>query len=235
MNSTNNKFLIALIIFLILLVAGGVYILFFYHKKTTPNTPSSISTTQSQNTTTTGSTSTTIQPAPTLVYPIDRFLERITTNDFGTYYPSGGSSNPDTKVCPSATYYVGYHTANDLETFPEEENSAVPAYAIADGVVRQIGPVSGYGGLIVIESTINNQIYTIYYGHLDLSTSALKTQDKVTVGQKIAELGKQCSQSNGDVRKHLHFAIHKGTTIDVRGYAPSETALSDWLDPKTLF
>jgi murein DD-endopeptidase MepM/ murein hydrolase activator NlpD len=191
--------------------------------------------TQSQNPITTGDTSTTIAPAPTLVYPIDRFSERITVNDFGTYYPSGGSSNPDTKVCPGATYYVGYHTAVDLETFPEEQNTAVPAYAIADGVVRQIGPVSGYGGLIVIESTIKNAIYTIYYGHVDLSTGSLKVGDKVIVGQKIVELGQACLTSNGNVRKHLHFGIHKGTAIDDRGYVSNQTALSNWIDPKILF
>ena len=210
--------------------------MFFYHKKSTGNTSSTAPPTETtQNTVTTPSTNSTVQPAPTQVYPMDRFLERIIVNDFGAYYPNGGTTNPDIKVCPSASYYVGYHTANDLEVFPNEINAAVLAYAIADGVVRQIGPVSGYGGLIVIESTIKNVTYTIYYGHVNLSTSTLKVGDKVTVGQKIVELGNQCSPENGNVRKHLHFAIHKGTAIDERGYTPSETILNDWIDPKTLF
>ena len=171
----------------------------------------------------------------TVTYPIDQFSARLTGNFFGTYFPSGQGSNFDTQVCQNATYYVGYHTGDDLETFPSELSSVVSVVSIADGTVRQVGPVTGYGGLIVVDYILNNLSYTAYFGHVNLATATVKAGDHVVMGQKLVELGSQCSQTNGNVRKHLHFALHKGTAVDVRGYAPDQTTLANWVDPKTLF
>lgn len=174
------------------------------------------------------------ESVPTLVYPLDNFAARIMANDFGVYYPPGGTTNPDKKVCPNATYYVGYHTADDLEIFPNELNLPVIAKSIADGTVRETSSVTGYGGLIVIEYNLGGSIYTAYYGHVNLSTTAVKVGDRVVAGENLAELGAQCSNTNGNVRKHLHFGLHKESGIDVRGYVPTKSDLSNWVDPKVL-
>lgn len=239
-----KKYLVYIIAAIVILVlAGGVY--YLVKKKANATTQNPVSTnTQSTDSTppvklsdsavpnTTPSPSQTF--APTLVYPLDNFAARITANDFGQYYPPGGTTNPDRKVCSNATYYVGYHTANDLETFPNELNIAVPVKSIADGTVREVSPVSGYGGLIVIEYNLGGSTYTAYFGHINLATATVKAGDHVTAGEHIADLGSQCSNINGNVRKHLHFGLHKGTTIDVRGYVPDQTTLSNWVDPKVL-
>lgn len=236
-----KKYLFFIIAFIILLaLAAIVYFVFFRKTKTNSSsnnqasTSSTANSSQSNQTPTPTSTPTTNQPAPTLVYPISQFFDRITANDFGQYWPAGGTTNPDIKVCPKATYYVGYHTANDLETFVNEQNTPVPVYAIAAGTVQEAGPVSGYGGLIVLKSTINGNVYTIYYGHIDLGTKTVSTGDSVSAGQKIAELGPACSSINGNVRKHLHFGMRKGNSADVKGYVPSQSDLSAWVDPKSL-
>lgn len=238
-----KRYLFFIIAFIILLaLAAIVYLVFFRKAKTNSSSNNQASTSsianssQSNQTPTSTSTPTPAanQPAPTLVYPITQFADRITTNDFGQHWPAGGTTNPDIKVCPKATYYVGFHTANDLETFANEQNTPVPVYAIAAGTVKEAGPVSGYGGLIVLESTINGSVNTIYYGHIDLGTKTVTAGDSVSAGQKIAELGPACSPTNGNVRKHLHFGMHKGTAVDVKGYVPSQSDLSAWTDPNSL-
>ncbi|MEI8061313.1 MAG: M23 family metallopeptidase [Candidatus Berkelbacteria bacterium] len=175
-----------------------------------------------------------VAPVPTYVYPITNFASRATTNLFGTYYPSGGSDNPDRKVCPSAVYYAGYHTAIDLETTSSETNQNVPVFAVAAGTVRQISAVTGYGGLIVVGYNLGGADYTAYYGHIDLSTAKVKNGDTVTVGETLASLGAACSTSNGDVRKHLHFGLHRGTEIVANGYVTSKSDLASWADPVAL-
>lgn len=219
-----KKYIIFIIAFAVIIAALiDSYFLFYQNKQ--PN-----SNPNSQNLTTTPAS----VPSPTLVYPITQFSDRITANDFGQYWPTGGSTNPDIMVCAKATYYVGFHTANDLETFASEQNTPVPVYAIAAGTVQEAGPVSGYGGLTVLKSTINGQVYTVYYGHIDLSTKKVSAGDSVSAGQKIAELGPACSSANGDVRKHLHFGMHLGDSIDVHGYVQNKSDLSAWINPKKL-
>lgn len=240
---TDTRNTIFISILLPLAIAGGVFWYVRYYKKTsnivstdqtaTPNTS------QSASATTTPTVPSTPAPAPALEYPISQFTERATVNLFGSSSASRVAKNkvdPDVAVCGAkATIYSGYHTAVDLEAFPSELDSAVPVVAITDGVVKQISPVTGYGGLAVIAYTINGEPYTAYYGHIDLSSSSLKAGSEVKKGDKIASLGAQCTAGNGYVRKHLHFGLHKGTSIDVRGYAPDKTTLSNWIDPTSIF
>jgi murein DD-endopeptidase MepM/ murein hydrolase activator NlpD len=186
---------------------------------------------QIQNNAQSGSTT---QGSAVLVPPIGRFNERASKNFFGSYYSFSNKQNLDTSVCKQATAYTGYHTGVDLEIFSSELNSEVPVDAVADGIVRQIGSVSGYGGLIVIDHLINSQTYTAYYGHVDITISNLKTGDKVKVGQRITNLAPECSSKNGFNRKHLHFGLHKESTIVVSGYVATTSKLSNWVDPMTI-
>lgn len=227
-----KKYLIYIIAIVLILGALGT-LYYFYQNRPSMSPPSTFTHPSQDNSPATSSTPQSASAA-TLVYPISDFSARITTNGYGTYYPAGGTTNPDRQICPNATYYVGYHTADDLEVFPSELNSAIWAKSIAEGTVREARPVSGYGGLLVIEYELSGSIYTAYFGHINLSTATVKAGDHVTVGENLAELGPACSSANGDVRKHLHFGIRKGSAIDVRGYVPTQAELANWANPKVL-
>ncbi len=164
-----------------------------------------------------------------LYYPMTNYESRVLVRSFGQLV------RPTDAVSPCGAPFSGYHVADDLEVTINELNEEVAVYAIADGTVRQVGAVSGYGGLLVLETTINGQKYTVYYGHIDLNSTDLRVGDSVGLGQRLALLGAQCSSQTGGERKHLHFAIHKGLIVDVRGYVPNPSTLDSWVNPKTFF
>lgn len=173
-------------------------------------------------------------PKPNVIYPMSSFKDREIVNPFGRYFAPGTSSHPDLDVCSNAVAYTGYHTALDIEALPDETSKSVPILSIASGIVRRATTASGYGGLVVIQYALNGQTYTAYYGHLNINSINLKENAKVNLGDKIGELGPACSSANGVTRKHLHFGLHKGTEIDIRGYVPSQNVLNNWADPASL-
>ena len=229
-------FWIIIVVLLIAALVGGFFLWRYYKNRNlaSQQTPSTAESTTGSTSGASSNLAPSMALAPTLVYPIGSFASRATTNLFGTYYPTGGSSDPDRLVCPNATYYPGYHNAVDLETTSGESIQDIPVFAIAAGTVRQVSAVSGYGGLIVVQYNLGGADYTAYYGHINLSTAKVKAGQSVKVGETLADLGPACSQANGDVRKHLHFGLHKGTTVDVRGYVPDKTALESWINPTEL-
>jgi murein DD-endopeptidase MepM/ murein hydrolase activator NlpD len=87
-----------------------------------------------------------------------------------------------------------------------------PIMAVADGMVSYAGPSSGYGNLILISHTINNQPITSGYAHMWDGHLYVKTGDQVSAGQHIADVG-----SNGrSTGPHLHLEIrphHDATQV----------------------
>lgn len=85
-------------------------------------------------------------------------------------------------------------------------NSAanVPVVAAADGVVIRSYYSSSYGNCIFIAHSINGQVYTTVYAHLE--SRGVGSGATVSKGQQIGYMG-NTGQSTG---KHLHFEIHKG-------------------------
>lgn len=223
-------------VLIIAVLAGGFFAWRYYQNKKAVNqkTPDAVAIQSNPSVPVTPTPAAVSSPAPTLVYPMTDFVARASTNLFGTYYAPSGSSHPDRTVCPNATYYPGYHAAIDLETTAAEANQKIPVFAIASGTVKQVSAVTGYGGLIIIQYNLGGADYTAYYGHIDLSTVKTKKGEPVTVGETLASLGDACSTSNGNVRKHLHFGLHKGTSVVVSGYVASKSELSNWADPKEL-
>jgi murein DD-endopeptidase MepM/ murein hydrolase activator NlpD len=63
----------------------------------------------------------------------------------------------------------------------------------------------------------------VLYGHLSGSSIKVHVGDTISVGARLALLGK--AYENGNVRKHLHFEIHQGNRIEFRGYVPKKTDL----------
>ena len=50
-------------------------------------------------------------------------------------------------------------------------------------------------------------------------------------GDVVGVLGAAFSKETAGERKHLHFGIHKGVRLDLRGYVDAKEALANWLDP----
>jgi murein DD-endopeptidase MepM/ murein hydrolase activator NlpD len=160
-------------------------------------------------------------------YPISDFESRNQYKTFDQYW-SKASYQGREALFPNQ--YVGYHVAADLEINPGEENQDVPVYAVTDGKITFAGPVTGYGGLILLDMA--NDSHTALYGHINLSSLKVKTGDSVKAGQKLAVLGKAFSSETGGERKHLHFGIYNGKGVYYHGYEPSEaTVQSKWIDP----
>ena len=81
-----------------------------------------------------------------------------------------------------------------------------PIYAVADGVVKQSGPASGYGNWIIIEHEIDGEIVDSLYGHMAAEGLFVKAGDEVEAGQHIAAIDSK-GFSTGP---HLHFGIYPG-------------------------
>lgn len=160
-------------------------------------------------------------------FPMTNYRDRITNRKHGQLI-----TPKDTQGLPCGTIFEGYHLGDDLEVTSAEVQAEVLVYAVADGVVRKKELVNGYGGLLVIEHTLDGQSFTANYGHIRMENNSLQVNDHVLAGQKIAVLGSGCSDDTDNERKHLHFAIRKGTTIGVKGYTDSQNELNEqWVNP----
>ena len=85
-----------------------------------------------------------------------------------------------------------------------------PYYAVADGVVLEVG-ADGIGtNSIVVEHTVAGHKFTVLYSHSYDSQILVAKGDKVKAGQHIGSVGDQ-GYATGP---HLHFEIHDGTQED---------------------
>lgn len=161
-------------------------------------------------------------------YPISNYADRLTKRVYGEKTTLADASK---FICGAR--FAGYHNGDDLETTEAEKDAEVPIYAIADGTVKQVSRVGGYGGLIIIQHQLADQTVTADYGHVSLDKTTIKASDTVKAGQQISILGDACSTETDGERKHLHFGLHKGSTVDVKGYVKTQADLSEWLNPKS--
>lgn len=162
-----------------------------------------------------------------LTYPISGGVERITKKPFGIHVSPG-----DSPVSPER--FTGYHTGVDFETTPAEQDSDVVVTAACDGLLLLKKWASGYGGVAVESCTLDGQEVTVVYGHLRLSSMIATLGAPLARGQKLGVLGTGYSQETDGERKHLHFAIHRGTAVDLLGYVQQQSSLSAWIDPATV-
>lgn len=167
-------------------------------------------------------------PAPesSVVLPIKDFYSRVTLKHFGTYITKANSP-----VQPER--FSGYHAGSDAEaTSASEKNIDVPIYAAADGKILLRKTVSGYGGVVMVESKVDSETVTFLYGHVRLSSIVKTVGQTVKKGEKLGVLGTGYSSETDNERKHLHFAILKGSSTKLSGYVTSKSALSPWYDPE---
>lgn len=167
-------------------------------------------------------------PQKTIAEPITNAKSRITKKPFGIYItPTNSPVQPEK--------FTGYHTGTDFETTQEEASKDISIYAICSGKIRTKEIVSGYGGVIVQDCTLENQPVTVLYGHLNIrQAQVLGVGAEVKSGERIGSLAPANSELSGGERKHLHLGAHKGTTIDYRGYVQNQSELSGWLDAQKL-
>lgn len=156
--------------------------------------------------------------------PIEMAGERVSKKPFGIHVTPASSP-----VFPE--HFHGYHTGTDFEIFSGEEDMPVQVSALCGGkiIVKQF--ISGYGGVFATSCLLDDQEVTVLYGHLALSSIAARVGEFVEVGDFIGILGAGKSRDTDGERKHLHVSIHRGTTLDVRGYVADKKSLAAWIDP----
>ena len=92
------------------------------------------------------------------------------------------------------------HTGIDIGS---KMNEAI--VAAADGIVIYAGTRSGYGNCVIID---HGSGITTLYAHINNRGILVKTGQKVTAGQKIANAG----QTGVATGPHLHFEVRKNGT-----------------------
>lgn len=84
------------------------------------------------------------------------------------------------------------------------KRGTVPVVAAADGVVIRSYYSSSYGNVVFISHSIDGQIYTTVYAHMN--SRNVSAGQVVSKGQQVGYQG-NTGQSFG---QHLHFELHKG-------------------------
>lgn len=96
-----------------------------------------------------------------------------------------------------------FHTGADFSAA-----DGTPILAAADGTVTVAEFSGGYGGLVVIEHTIDGQTVATAYAHSWEHGIHVAAGDRVTAGQHIADVG----SSGMSTGPHLHFEVRDGGT-----------------------
>ena len=153
-----------------------------------------------------------------IVFPVENYREGRWFKTFGEYIDDR---------------FTGYHVADDVE--PDSLERETPVVSITKGTVARVDFVGGYGGLVVVEHTVDREVITALYGHLDLGSVRFKSGDLVEAGEFIGNLGDDASEETDGERKHLHFGLHEGRSEKINGYEANVSAVRDWINPTDFF
>ncbi len=218
----NRNILIGAITVTAIIFAGGYY----FQKPDADVIPSTTTHNEKRTETEPNHTQTENIATAGIHSPINEASSRITKKPFGIKI--------DPKTSPvQPEKFSGYHTGTDFETTPQEAKQDIKVFALCSGKLLQKRTATGYGGIVVQACNINEQPVTIIYGHIDLKSVSILVGQTINIGEKIAILGDVGTETNGE-RKHLHLGIHKGPTINIKGYVQSSAELTQWIDYKSL-
>lgn len=148
--------------------------------------------------------------------------DRITKKSFGTYVtPEKSPVSPEK--------FTGFHTGVDFEA---PEDGDVSIRAACSGEIIEKKTVSGYGGVVIQRCDIAGEPVTALYGHIRLSSVTQRVGGSLTAGEEFAKLGTGFSAETDGERPHLHFGLHKGSAVELKGYVQSEAQLKSWIAPR---
>lgn len=174
-----------------------------------------------------GSESSIAADQQTWVAPIEHARERVTKKPFGIFItPQNSPVQPER--------FSGYHTGTDFELLPGETEPDIEVRAACAGPLITKKIVRGYGGVAIQRCTLNGSPVTVLYGHLSLKSVDAKLEQELSPGERIGTLGTGFSTETDGERPHLHFAIHRGSSVELKGYVQTEEELDGWADPMTV-
>jgi hypothetical protein len=165
-----------------------------------------------------------------LPWPLENGEQRQTLLKYGMYVTPDPKQNP---ISPPERF-TGYHTGLDIEIFSEEKDTAVNVKTICEGRIIYTGTADGYGGVVIQECTIESQVVSVLYGHINPNSIQISVDKVYPHGITIGELGKAYSTETGNTRKHLHLGMHKGNHVEFLGYVNDPKELSEFVDPLPL-
>ena len=213
-----NKSIFLVLIYLI--IGGLIFFKFQFLPKTNNSEP--ITQTDFQPTL---PDSTESLKTSSLAEPVANFKARVTKKPFGIY-----STPQNSPIQPER--FTGYHTGADAEY--EDAKTAVPVFAVNDGKITFSQYASGYGGVFILETEMNEKKHSVLYGHIR-PASLPRVGTTFSKGQQIALLGTGYSNETNGERRHLHFAILTDTRLDIKGYVSKKADLSGWINPLSLY
>lgn len=135
--------------------------------------------------------------------------------------PAAAAVTPSAPVADGSMKLAWPATGQMVGKFDDKANKGIDiagkkgdsVLAADDGRVIHVGPLRGYGNLVIIK---HNETFLTAYGHND--KVLVTEQSTVRKGQKIAEMG------NSDTdRVKLHFEVRKnGKPVDPMRYLPPQ-------------
>ncbi|WP_454752124.1 peptidoglycan DD-metalloendopeptidase family protein [Cupriavidus necator] len=135
--------------------------------------------------------------------------------------PAAAAAIPSAPVADGSMKLAWPATGQMVGKFDDKANKGIDiagkkgdaVLAADDGRVIHVGPLRGYGNLVIIK---HNETFLTAYGHND--KVLVTEQSAVRKGQKIAEMG------NSDTdRVKLHFEVRKnGKPVDPMRYLPPQ-------------
>ena len=174
-----------------------------------------------------GSQSSLFEEQEIWVDPIDRASARVTKKPFGIFITPA-----DSPVQPER--FTGYHTGTDFELSPEETGHSVTVRAVCTGPMILKLAVKGYGGVAIQQCVLYGEPVTVLYGHLARSSIQAAFRQNLSPGEPIGTLGTGFSKEADGERAHLHFAIHCGDQVEMKGYVQTKEELDGWVDAETV-
>lgn len=120
-----------------------------------------------------------------------------------------------------------YHVGSDRNT-PAETNilTLLAGTVIFSDEVNGFGSYDKKGGVVIIESRFNNELYSILYGHI---VRHLNKGEIVTENEVVGEVIKYFTANYR--ADHLHWGVWKGGGIPTTPYWGYNKEVSNWIDP----